>query len=225
MLTELHVRDFAIVGEAAIRFGPGLTVISGETGAGKSLLVDALALACGARGDPGWVRQGAERAEVAASFEVPADHPAQAVARRAWPRPGRAADPPAADPAHRGRGAGLHQRPAGDRGPAARARRAADRDPRPAPAAAASRAGLPARAARPARGPLRAARGARRPRPALSRGRCRARGAPRCGRRSAGGADRGARGPRLPSSSARPRLPRGSPSSRRSSAVWPTPRP
>jgi DNA repair protein RecN (Recombination protein N) len=77
MLSELLVKDFAIVGEAELEFAPGLTVISGETGAGKSLLVDALALVCGGRGDAGLVRSGAARAEVTALFRPPPEHPAR----------------------------------------------------------------------------------------------------------------------------------------------------
>lgn len=76
MLAHLLVKDFAIVGETSIEFGPGLTVISGETGAGKSLLVDALLLLSGARGDAGVVRQDAERAELHAEFRLVAPHPA-----------------------------------------------------------------------------------------------------------------------------------------------------
>jgi DNA repair protein RecN (Recombination protein N) len=74
MLSRLSIRDFAVVARAELAFGPGLTVISGETGAGKSLLVDALGFLCGARADAGAVRHGAERAELAAEFEL-ADQP------------------------------------------------------------------------------------------------------------------------------------------------------
>jgi len=74
MLRSLYVKDFAIVGEADIAFGPGLTVVTGETGAGKSLLVDALLLLAGARADAGVVRAGCERAELAAEFDL-ADAP------------------------------------------------------------------------------------------------------------------------------------------------------
>lgn len=70
MLTSLYVRHFAVVEEAEIAFGPGLTVVSGETGAGKSLLVDALMLLAGARADSGMVRAGSDRAELTAEFDL-----------------------------------------------------------------------------------------------------------------------------------------------------------
>lgn len=70
MLTSLYVRHFAVVEAAEIAFGPGLTVVSGETGAGKSLLVDALMLLAGARADSGMVRAGSDRAELAAEFDL-----------------------------------------------------------------------------------------------------------------------------------------------------------
>jgi DNA repair protein RecN (Recombination protein N) len=68
MLTHLQLRDLVIVDEAELDFGPGLTALTGETGAGKSIVVDALLLIAGGRGGADIVRQGAERAEVAASF-------------------------------------------------------------------------------------------------------------------------------------------------------------
>jgi DNA repair protein RecN (Recombination protein N) len=70
MLTHLSIHDFAVVARADIEFGPGLTVISGETGAGKSLLVDALGFLSGLRADSGMVRHGAERADLNAEFEL-----------------------------------------------------------------------------------------------------------------------------------------------------------
>ncbi len=70
MLTHLQIRDFAIVEAVELEFGQGFTVLTGETGAGKSILVDALMLAVGGRADSGSVRHGAERAEVSATFTV-----------------------------------------------------------------------------------------------------------------------------------------------------------
>lgn len=72
MLRSLYVKDFAIVGEADIAFQPGLSVVTGETGAGKSLLVDALLLLSGARSDAGVIRQGRDRAELTADFDLAA---------------------------------------------------------------------------------------------------------------------------------------------------------
>jgi DNA repair protein RecN (Recombination protein N) len=70
MLTSLYVRHLAVVEEADITVGPGLTVVSGETGAGKSLLVDALMLLAGARADSNIVRAGSDRAELIAEFDL-----------------------------------------------------------------------------------------------------------------------------------------------------------
>ena len=69
MLRELTVRDLALIERARVSFDPGLTVITGETGAGKSLLIDALGLVMGARSDAGLVRHGAAGARVEALFE------------------------------------------------------------------------------------------------------------------------------------------------------------
>lgn len=77
MLVSLYVKDFAIVHEVEILPDAGLTVVSGETGAGKSLLVDALMLLTGARADSAMVRHGAERAELVARFALAVDSPAQ----------------------------------------------------------------------------------------------------------------------------------------------------
>ena len=79
MLETLFVKDFAIVGAAEIGFGAGLTVVTGETGAGKSLLVDALLLLAGNRAEAGVVRHGCERAELIAEFSL-----ADAPAAKAW---------------------------------------------------------------------------------------------------------------------------------------------
>jgi len=72
MLTRLNVRDFAIVDRIEVEFGPGMTVLTGETGAGKSILVDALGLVLGDRGSAQIVRSGAKRAEFSAEFDVTA---------------------------------------------------------------------------------------------------------------------------------------------------------
>lgn len=73
MLRALHIRDFVIVTEAEISFEAGFTVFSGETGAGKSILIDALALTLGERADSSVLRSGATRAEISAVFDVPPD--------------------------------------------------------------------------------------------------------------------------------------------------------
>jgi len=72
MLRTLHILDFVIVDRAEIAFESGFTVFSGETGAGKSILIDALSLALGGRGDASLVREGATRADISAVFEAPA---------------------------------------------------------------------------------------------------------------------------------------------------------
>lgn len=69
MLKQLNVRDLALVAESSVRFGPGLNLLTGETGSGKSLIVDALSLTLGARGAADQVRHGAQRATVEAVFE------------------------------------------------------------------------------------------------------------------------------------------------------------
>jgi len=71
MLRRLTLRDFVIVPALEVEFGAGFTVLTGETGAGKSILIDALQLALGGRGDVGVVREGATRAEIAAEFDTP----------------------------------------------------------------------------------------------------------------------------------------------------------
>jgi DNA repair protein RecN (Recombination protein N) len=72
MLRTLTLRDFVLVRQTEVSFAGGFTVLTGETGAGKSILIDALQLALGARADAGVVRQGAARAEVSAEFDAPA---------------------------------------------------------------------------------------------------------------------------------------------------------
>jgi DNA repair protein RecN (Recombination protein N) len=75
MLIGLTIRDVVLVEALDLAVGPGLTVLTGETGAGKSIILDALGLATGARADAGLVRSGAERAAVTAAFAPAQDHP------------------------------------------------------------------------------------------------------------------------------------------------------
>ena len=79
MLTRLSIRDIVLIDRLDIDFAAGLAVLTGETGAGKSILLDAFALALGARGDQALVRQGAEQGQVTAVFEVERAHPARAL--------------------------------------------------------------------------------------------------------------------------------------------------
>jgi len=70
MLRALSIRDYVIVDRLDLELGAGFTALTGETGAGKSILVDALALVLGGRADAGVVRSGAQRAEVSADFDA-----------------------------------------------------------------------------------------------------------------------------------------------------------
>src|SRR5215468_4756495 len=79
MLARLSIRDIVLIERLDIEFAPGLAVLTGETGAGKSILLDAFALALGGRGDSGLVRHGAEQGQVTAVFDVPKAHPAAAI--------------------------------------------------------------------------------------------------------------------------------------------------
>jgi len=81
MLVHLSIRDIVLIERLDISFKAGLSVLTGETGAGKSVLLDALSLALGARGDASLVRHGAGQGQVAAVFDVPADHPARELLR------------------------------------------------------------------------------------------------------------------------------------------------
>ena len=76
MLARLSIRDIVLIERLDIEFSRGLAVLTGETGAGKSILLDAFALALGGRGDAGLVRHGAEQGQVTAMFDVPKGHPA-----------------------------------------------------------------------------------------------------------------------------------------------------
>jgi len=78
MLTELRIVNFAILEELSLRFEPGFTVLTGETGAGKSLLIDAIALLVGGRASADQIRFGTEEASLEAAFYLPDRHPLQA---------------------------------------------------------------------------------------------------------------------------------------------------
>ena len=80
-LTHLAIRDVVLIDRLGLGFRQGLTVLTGETGAGKSILLDALGLALGGRGGAGLVRHGAEQAGVTAEFDVSPEHPALALLR------------------------------------------------------------------------------------------------------------------------------------------------
>ena len=79
MLSHLSIRDIVLIERLDIDFASGLSVLTGETGAGKSILLDALSLALGARGDASLVRHGASQGQVTAAFDVPVNHPARAI--------------------------------------------------------------------------------------------------------------------------------------------------
>jgi len=83
MLARLAIRDIVLIDRLDIGVEPGLTVLTGETGAGKSILLDAFALALGGRGDGGLVREGAVQGQVTAVFDVAAGHPARLMAQAA----------------------------------------------------------------------------------------------------------------------------------------------
>lgn len=83
MLSSLEIRDILIIDRLDIAFQPGLNVLTGETGAGKSILLDALGFVLGWRGRADLVRQGAKQGEVTAEFELGPDHPARLVLREA----------------------------------------------------------------------------------------------------------------------------------------------
>jgi DNA repair protein RecN (Recombination protein N) len=79
MLIGLSIRDVVLIEQLELAFGPGLTVLTGETGAGKSIMLDALGLATGARADAGLVRRGAAQASATAMFALAPDHPVWAL--------------------------------------------------------------------------------------------------------------------------------------------------
>jgi len=79
MLTQITISQFTVVDTLDVEFGGGMTVLTGETGAGKSIILDALGLCLGDRADSGMIRPGADRAELTASFDLSA-----IPAARAW---------------------------------------------------------------------------------------------------------------------------------------------
>ena len=87
MLRRLSIRDLAVVDAIDLEFGPGLCALTGETGAGKSILVDGLGLALGRRAASGLVRPGAPRAASAAEFLAARRQPRRRLDRGTRPRP------------------------------------------------------------------------------------------------------------------------------------------
>jgi DNA repair protein RecN (Recombination protein N) len=83
MLVQLSIRDIVLIDRLDLTFAEGLSVLTGETGAGKSILLDATSLALGARGDATLVRHGQEQGQVTAVFDVPLAHPARKIAAEA----------------------------------------------------------------------------------------------------------------------------------------------
>ena len=132
MLTHLQIRDFAIIDLIELEVRAGLTVLTGETGAGKSIVVDALALLAGGKGGAEVVRAGTERAELSATFDI-SESPA-ALARSARGTVGRRRRRTHRAPGHRQRWplARLPERRLGAAAAPARRRRAHRRHPRAA---------------------------------------------------------------------------------------------
>lgn len=89
MLTDLRVRDLGVIEDLTLRLGPGMTALTGETGAGKTLLVEALSLVLGGRATPELVRAGATEALVEARFELPGEDDRELLAARSVPADGR----------------------------------------------------------------------------------------------------------------------------------------
>ena len=81
MLVQLSIRDIVLIDRLDLSFEPGLSVLTGETGAGKSILLDSLSLALGGRGDGGLVRHGEDKGQVTAVFDVEGSHPLRALLR------------------------------------------------------------------------------------------------------------------------------------------------
>ena len=71
MLQELMIRDFAIIDQLTVDFGTNMTVLTGETGAGKSIIIDALGLLAGGRGSSDFIRKGANKSLLQGQFTIP----------------------------------------------------------------------------------------------------------------------------------------------------------
>lgn len=82
MLQELSIRNLAVIEQVSVRFHDGFQVLTGETGAGKSIVIDALALVAGGRGSADMIRHGCDRADIEAIFDLPAGHPVWETLRR-----------------------------------------------------------------------------------------------------------------------------------------------
>src|SRR6478672_7308883 len=82
MLVHLSIRNLAVIEAVQLSFRHGFQVLTGETGAGKSIVIDALTLIAGGRGSSDWVRYGCDKAEIEALFEIVRDHPVWAVLER-----------------------------------------------------------------------------------------------------------------------------------------------
>src|SRR5450631_3766938 len=81
MLVRLAIRDIVLIDQLDLDFAAGLSILTGETGAGKSILLDSLSLALGGRGDGALVRHGQSQGQVTAVFDLPESHPAILLAR------------------------------------------------------------------------------------------------------------------------------------------------
>ena len=81
MLAQLSIRDIVLIDRLDLSFRDGLSVLTGETGAGKSILLDGFALALGGRGDGSLVRHGEAQGQVSAVFDLPLDHAARRLAQ------------------------------------------------------------------------------------------------------------------------------------------------
>ena len=176
MLAELRIADLGVIDEATIEPGPGFTAVTGETGAGKTMIVTGLALLVGAKADPKLVRHGASRALVEGRWRVAADTAAAAGGARRGDRGRRGAGRAGRSAPSRSRmTVGGAQVPLGT---GCRRGRRVGHHPRPVRAAAARLAGAPARGARPLRRPGAGSRARRLPRRATPSGRPRPRSWP-----------------------------------------------